>query len=186
MTVVVVLVVMLVVVRRVVRMVVGAHAVVARRTSMKAGSEWPADHGPPPELAGRLGYLFKHAQMRLAELTADALTPYGISGRELAVLLVLANREPASQQDAARRLGIDRTTMVAFIDTLEDKGLVERQPDPDDRRRNVVALTDAGRDTLRRATEASNKAEQRFLAPLTRAAGENLKQSLARLIAKER
>jgi DNA-binding MarR family transcriptional regulator len=140
------------------------------------------EHGPPSELAGRLGYLFKHAQARLAELTAEALAPLGISGRELAVLLVLASQEPASQQQAARRLGIDRTTMVSFVDVLEDKGLVARRPDPDDRRRNVVALTTAGHETLHRATRASDDAERRFLAPLTRLAGENLKQALAKLV----
>jgi DNA-binding MarR family transcriptional regulator len=154
--------------------------------SIEARDERQAEHGPPPQLTGRLGYLLKHAQARLAELTAEALAPYGISGRELAVLLVLASQEPASQQQAARRLGIDRTTMVAFVDTLEDKGLVARRPDPDDRRRNVVALTTAGRETLRRATRASDEAERRFLAPLNRSAGENLKQTLSRLIDNER
>ncbi len=141
-----------------------------------------AGPGPPPELAGRLGYLFKHAQARLAELTAQALAPLDISGRELAVLLVLASQEPASQQQAARRLGIDRTTMVTFVDVLEDKGLVVRRADPDDRRRNVVALTTAGHDTLRRATRASEEAERRFLAPLTRPAGDKLRQALLTLV----
>ncbi len=141
-----------------------------------------AEHGPPPELAGRLGYLLKHAQARLAELTAEALAPFRISGRELAVLLVLASQEPASQQQAARRLGIDRTTMVAFVDALEDKGLVARRPDPDDRRRNVVALTTTGHDTLHRATRASEDAERRFLAPLSQSSGESLKRTLAKLV----
>jgi DNA-binding MarR family transcriptional regulator len=150
--------------------------------SIESRDERHAEPGPPPELAGRLGYLFKHAQARLAELTAEALAPFGISGRELAVLLVLASQEPTSQQQAARRLGIDRTTMVAFVDALEDKGLVARRPDPDDRRRNVVALTTAGHDSLRRATRASEEAERRFLAPLTRTAGKNLKQALAELV----
>ena len=101
------------------------------------------------------------------------------------MLVVLAGHEAASQQQAARRLGIDRTTMVTFVDTLEGKGLVARRPDPHDRRRNVVALTRAGHDTLRRATRASDEAERRFLAPLTRSTAEDLKQALARLIEKE-
>src|SRR5215471_5788122 len=49
--------------------------------------------GPPPELAGRLGYLLKHAQLGLAELTAAALEPFGLTGRELAVLTVLSSGE---------------------------------------------------------------------------------------------
>ena len=138
--------------------------------------------GPAPELSSRLGYLLKHAQLQMAELTAKALTPYGISGRELAVLLVLAGREPASQQQAAQRMGIDRTTMVALLDTLEGKGLVARHPHADDRRRNVVELTDAGQDTLRRATEASDAAERDFLAPLSPKAAQQFRTSLHTLV----
>src|SRR6266704_7192861 len=88
---------------------------------------------PLPALAGRLGYLLKHAQLRLAELTSSAMAPFGISGRECAVLIVIDDRAPLSQQEVARRLAVDRTTMVALIDDLESKGLVQRRPDPDDR-----------------------------------------------------
>lgn len=138
--------------------------------------------GPGPELSKRLGYLLKHAQLRMAELTAKALTPYGIDGRELAVLLVLAGGEPASQQQAAQRLGIDRTTMVALLDALEGKGLVARRPHADDRRRNVVELTGAGQDALRRATEASDDAEREFLAPLSPQSGQQLRDSLQTIV----
>lgn len=129
-----------------------------------------------------MGYLLKHAQLRMAELTAKALTPHGIDGRELGVLLVLAGREPASQQEAAQRLGIDRTTMVALLDTLEGKGLVSRHPHADDRRRNVVELTDAGQDTLRRATRASDDAEREFFAPLSPRAARQLRDSLQTIV----
>ena len=138
--------------------------------------------GPGPELGRRLGYLLKHAQLRMAELTTKALTPHGIDGRELGVLFVLAGREPASQQQAALRLGIDRTTMVALLDTLEGKGLVARHPHADDRRRNVVELTDAGQDTLRRATAASDAAEREFLAPLSPSAAQLLRDSLQTIV----
>lgn len=142
--------------------------------------------GRPPELAGRLGYLLKHAQLGLAELTAAALEPFGLTGRELAVLTVLAVGEPASQQQAAQRLGVDRTTMVALVDVLEDKGLVRRHPDAEDRRRNVVELTKAGRDTLHRAGEAAGEAESRFLAPLSHKDAQRLKAALLAVIQPER
>ena len=115
----------------------------------------------------RLGYLLKHAHQQLTQLTGPALAPYGISGRELAVLLTLAGCEPASQQQAAQRLGVDRTTMVGLVDTLEAKSLVARRPQESDRRRNVVELTEAGRDTVRRASQAAAQAEREFLAPLS-------------------
>ena len=137
---------------------------------------------PPPELGSRLGYLLKHARERLSELTGAALAPYGLAGRELAVLLVLASGEPASQQEAAQRLRVDRTTMVALIDALEDKGLVSRHPHAGDRRKNVVELTPAGHDTLSKATRASDDAERQFLAPLSASAARQLKDALLALV----
>jgi DNA-binding MarR family transcriptional regulator len=141
------------------------------------------DTGPGPLLAPRLGYLFKHVQMRMHELNEEALAPFGIDGRELGILLVIAGHEPGSQQQAAQRLGIDRTSMVARLDALEDKGLVSRHPHAEDRRRNVVELTDAGRDTLRLATKASERAEATLLAPLTNQDGERLRNALQAVLA---
>jgi DNA-binding MarR family transcriptional regulator len=137
---------------------------------------------PGPELTSRLGYLLKHAQQLMAERSAKALSPYGIDGRELAVLAVLASAEPTSQQQAAQRLSIDRTTMVAMLDVLQDKGLVDRHPDAHDRRRNVVALTETGRDVLRRGTVASEAAEREFLAPLGPEAARQLRNSLRTVV----
>jgi DNA-binding MarR family transcriptional regulator len=133
----------------------------------------------------RLGFLLKHARQQLAELTSAALAPFGISGRELAVLLELAACEPASQQQAAQRLGVDRTTMVALVDGLEGKGLVGRRPQADDRRRNVVELTELGRDTVEQAGQAAQAAEREFLAPLSPADGEQFRQALWELVAKQ-
>lgn len=134
------------------------------------------------EVSRRLGYLLKHAQLEMAELNTKALTPYGIDGRELAVLFVLAGSEPTSQQDAAQRLGIDRTTMVALLDTLEGKGLVARHPHATDRRRNVVDLTETGQEILRRATKASDDAERAFLAPLGAKEAEQLRNALHTIV----
>src|SRR5215216_1096150 len=96
-----------------------------------------------PGLSRRLTYLLKRALVDLETLHQQHLEPAGISARELAVLLFLDGREPESQQEAAARLGIDRTTMVGLLDSLESKHLVARRPDTEDRRRNVVLLTDA-------------------------------------------
>jgi DNA-binding MarR family transcriptional regulator len=123
----------------------------------------------PEALVNRLGYLLKHAQLRLAEASARALAPFDIDGRQLAVLGVLADEFPLSQLEAAGRLGVDRTSMVSLIDGLEDKGLVERHRSRQDRRKNIVELTTAGRRCLQQAEQARGEVERRFLAPL----GEN-------------
>ena len=136
-----------------------------------------------PRLSGRLGYLFKHAMLELETLHEEHLAPFGINARELGVLLFLDGREPESQQQAAQRLGVDRTTMVALLDTLEGKGLVARRPDLQDRRRNVVELTDSGRTTLASAGRASDEAERRLLAGLDEAEAAELRRLLTRLAA---
>lgn len=136
---------------------------------------------PPEALASRLGYLLKHAQLKLTEAAAQALAPFGIDGRELAVLVVLAAESaayPLSQLEAAGRLGVDRTTMVALVDRLEGKGLVERRRSPEDRRKNIVGLTPAGEDCLRRAERARAAAERRFLAPLGKEEADRLVRTL--------
>ncbi|MEU7852636.1 MarR family transcriptional regulator [Nonomuraea sp. NPDC049141] len=130
----------------------------------------------------RLGYLLKHANLRLTQLTGPALEPFGIDGRELAVLHVLDEADPLSQQEAARRLRIDRTTMVALVDALEGKKLVSRRPHPDDRRKNMVELTTRGRDTLRDGGQAVEEAERAFLAKLPADDAVLLRELLDRLI----
>jgi DNA-binding MarR family transcriptional regulator len=121
---------------------------------------------PGTELSERLGQLFKHAQQRLEQLTSAALEPFGISGRELTVLLVLDELGPSSQVEVAARLGVDRTTMVALVDGLETKGLVVRGPFARDRRRKAVSLTEGGRARFLRALAASDAAEHEFLAAM--------------------
>ncbi|MGI5240544.1 MarR family winged helix-turn-helix transcriptional regulator [Dactylosporangium sp. CA-139066] len=135
-----------------------------------------------PTVHNRLGYLLKHAQLRLHGLTGRALEPYGIDGRQLAVLLAIDDRVPQSQQEVARRLDVDRTSMVALVDELERKGLAERRPVQGDRRKNVVALTAAGRDTVRKATEASDAAERDFLAGLSEAEAATFRRLLQTVV----
>jgi DNA-binding MarR family transcriptional regulator len=135
-----------------------------------------------PELTSRLGYLLKHAQEQLRARSNAALAHHGIDGRELAVLIVLATGEPASQQEAAARLGVDRTTMVALLDVLEHKDLVARTPDPHDRRRNVVELTAAGRIALQRGMKTTDEVEREFLAPLSHRAADQFRGALRALV----
>lgn len=145
-----------------------------------------SDDGPGPQLRARLGYLLKHAFLELEDLHTELMAACAVNVRELTVLLLLDGREPESQQEAAARLGVDRTTMVGLLDGLEGKGLLARQPDPADRRRNVVLLTDAGRRELRAAKAASDKAERRLLANLSPAEADQFRALLARIVAHSR
>ena len=134
------------------------------------------------QLTDRMADLLKRAFIALEELHDEHLTPLGLNARELALLLFLDGREPESQQQAALRLGVDRTTMVALLDGLEGKDLVIRRPHAEDRRRNVVDVTPAGRSTLKRAIRASDRAEEQLLAELDDSESAQLRSLLGRVV----
>ena len=148
----------------------------APNTELRAG-EWP-----PGALAGRIGFLLKHVHGAFTEMSEAALADLDVDGREYAVLAVLAGERPLSQQQAAQRMAVDRTTMVGLIDGLEAKGFVSRRPDPGDRRRNIVEVTDAGRDAMTRTGEAIEAVETRFLGPLGDAGARRLREALITLV----
>ena len=102
--------------------------------------------------------------------------------RDLGVLRVIASGEAQSQQEAAAVLGVDRTSMVALLDTLERQGIVARRPSEHDRRRNVIALTDHGWEVYRKAESHYSETERDFTAVLGDAGSAGLKQALRTLL----
>ncbi|WP_295121864.1 MarR family winged helix-turn-helix transcriptional regulator [uncultured Leifsonia sp.] len=135
-----------------------------------------------PPAAEPLGPLVKKVHLRLLELSDEALAPSGFDRREYAVLRALIPHEPLSQQALAALLGVDQTTMVAVIDSLEAKQAVTRRPDPADRRRNAIEATPAGRAAFRRAEHDFLAAERAFLAPLGDAGAERFRAALHTLL----
>ncbi len=71
-----------------------------------------------------------------------------------------------TQKELARRVGIDGSTLVRLVDLLSEAGLVERKPDPDDRRAKRVVLTKAGHAEVTRIRARIAEAEERFLCDL--------------------
>ena len=129
----------------------------------------------------RLSFLLKHAFALLDQATERELARLSVTGREFAVLTLVDAEGPASQQKLARRLGVDRTTMVALIDALEEKRLVSRRRDPSDRRAYIVEATPAGHKTLQEALKTVKLAEQQALASLTATESAAFKHTLQRL-----
>jgi DNA-binding MarR family transcriptional regulator len=88
---------------------------------------------------------------RLLRTRADAeLAGLGVGAPGLGVLLRLAAADGLSQAELSRRQRVEAPTMSRMVDRLERDGLVERRPDPGDRRASRVALTAAGRAVARR------------------------------------
>ncbi|MEQ9163623.1 MAG: MarR family transcriptional regulator, partial [Ilumatobacter fluminis] len=83
------------------------------------------------------------------------------------VLSFAAVLEGMSQQELSDRLGLDPTLVVGLVDGLEERDLVRREKDPDDRRRNMVVLTDDGARLRARAIEAADAVQAEYLAPLS-------------------
>jgi MarR family transcriptional regulator, lower aerobic nicotinate degradation pathway regulator len=91
-----------------------------------------------------------------------------------ATLAALEEFGPDSQSGLSDRTGIYRSDLVATINELTARGLVVRAPDPADRRRNAITLTDEGRRHLKRLDVLIADAEAEFLAPLSGADREEL------------
>jgi DNA-binding MarR family transcriptional regulator len=133
---------------------------------------------PPAALAHRLGFLLKHAYGGYQSIQRSALAPLELDGRLLAVLTLVEAEGPALQQRLAERLRVDRTTMVALIDALEQGGLVQRRRDREDRRGYQVSITKKGANRFQRAHEAVREVERDFLETLS---AEEQRQFLALL-----
>jgi MarR family transcriptional regulator, lower aerobic nicotinate degradation pathway regulator len=84
-----------------------------------------------------------------------------------ATLAALEEFGPDSQSGLSDRTGIYRSDLVATINDLTARGLVVRAPDPADRRRNAITLTDEGRRHLKRLDALIADAQAEFLAPLS-------------------
>ena len=105
--------------------------------------------------------------------------------RPQAGLLRLISREPGlSQQAVARRLGTPRQRrLVALVDGLEQRGLIERRRNPGDRRNYALHLTAAGEQAMAALSQAALEHEQAISAPLTQAERAQLSKLLGKLAA---
>ncbi len=105
-----------------------------------------AARGTPVEadLGWALGVVFR----RYAKAAAEALDDVPGGPRGYQVLATTVSEGPKRQLDLAAQLGVDRTVMTYLLDDLEKAGLVQRQPDPADRRARLIVPTTQGEETL--------------------------------------
>ncbi len=136
----------------------------------------------PAELAASTGYLLARVGAESRRLWARMLAEHGLTPHHFGVLLVLDQVGAASQQQLSRAVGVDPRNAVPVIDLLQQRSLVERRPDPADRRRHAVALTPTGQAAIEELRRAGEQVEQRLLDCLTAAERTGLHRMLRKLL----
>lgn len=111
----------------------------------------------------------------------DVLAPLDLEPRHFAVLRAIGFSEGQPQQAIAQRLQIPPSRMVAIVDELEDRGLLERRPDPHDRRIRTLHVTAAGRKLLREAFDVAVEHDRLVAAPLDERERAQLRELLKRI-----
>src|SRR6267154_433542 len=122
----------------------------------------------------RAGALLDHLARRVRVRSEAVLAPLGLRPRHLVALTVLRNRGDCTQQSLATTLEMDGTNIVGLLNELEAEKLIERRRSPEDRRRHVVELTDAGAQQLAKAESALTAVEDEVLGALDETQRETL------------
>lgn len=130
-----------------------------------------------------MGYLMHWAARLFRRLADRRLEPLGLSSGHLPVLTALIANEAMSQKALTEHAAIEQPTMAATLARMERDGIIERQPDPRDKRSSLFSLTPASRrkiGALHAAVEAMN---DDALADLPEADRERFRHMLKTVIA---
>jgi DNA-binding MarR family transcriptional regulator len=122
--------------------------------------------GLPAELVGSTIFLLKRLGFAAKQRSLDEYEQTGLGPYHHAILILLDESARETQAEIADALGYDRGTLVGLLDELEERELIERRRDPEDRRRHLVRLTADGKRMLGRFRALGRRVEDEFLAPL--------------------
>lgn len=119
------------------------------------------------DLDDAVSFLLARANAVSLAAANAALAQTGLKIRSYSVLAMAVGREQASQREIAEYLRLDPSQVVSLVDDLQRRELVERRPDPSDRRANTVMATAAGRELYRRAQRDVGASEEAVLGALS-------------------
>jgi DNA-binding MarR family transcriptional regulator len=136
----------------------------------------------PPSLLAQPAYLAAQVSRYGRREFEHALSERGLRLIHHGVLTALDDFGPLAQQQLADSLDHDKSHLVRYIDHLERHGLLTRVQDPADRRRNQVAITDAGRALLRELLAAERRSQRGFLDALSPDEQRTLESLLRRVL----
>jgi DNA-binding MarR family transcriptional regulator len=136
---------------------------------------------PLPAIRSLPSWILGRAAARGRSLVADALAVEGIKMWHHVVLSAVRDLAPVAQADLGRGVRLDPKDLVGVLNDLQAAGLVVRAPDPKDRRKNAVSLTEEGARLLKRCEKAARAANDTLLAPLSAAERDQFMDLLIRI-----
>jgi DNA-binding MarR family transcriptional regulator len=121
-----------------------------------------------------VGFTISSTGYAVARMFREVLAPLELEPREFALLRAVAASEGQSQQAVGELLQIPASRMVAFVDVLEERGLLERRQNPLDRRARALHVTEDGASMLARAFALAAAHERELCSALSEAEREQL------------
>lgn len=95
-----------------------------------------------------LGYMVNWAARLFAREMDEALRPFGLMSGQLPVIFALADGKPQPQRELVRLAAVEQSTMAKTLARMERDGLIQRTPDPNDRRSALISLSSSAADRL--------------------------------------
>jgi DNA-binding MarR family transcriptional regulator len=114
-----------------------------------------------------LAELFWGVARRLRHQTRESLSPWDVTPSQSRALSVLMRHGTLRLSELSEHLRIAARSATEVVDDLQEQGLVERRPDPADRRATLVALTGAGADAGAAIADARRAEAARFFGALS-------------------
>src|SRR3981189_3099670 len=115
---------------------------------------------PPKPRRNDLAAMLHPLLRDLVAAEQPILVAHDVSMWAYVVLSALDQSPVRTQAALADAIGADKTRIIPTLDELQQKGFIERRPDPDDRRARLLALTDAGRDVKDVVQAAIHRGEE--------------------------
>jgi DNA-binding MarR family transcriptional regulator len=130
---------------------------------------------------GQPAFLLAQVGAHAASLFGDRLSVLELAPADAGVLRLLQMAAGISQQELAARLQIHPSRLVAMLDNLEQRRLVERKPNSEDRRLYSLHLTPEGHSMLERIGQIARQHQQALCAALSGEERERLTELLRKI-----
>ncbi len=112
-------------------------------------------------------YVIKQLELAVSNAVDDVVAEAGLTSTQYTALTVLDRHPGMTAAALARNSFVRAQTAASLVNALENLGMIERQPDPNSRRQNLIFLTETGRKVLVNLDKGISEIQQRATAHLT-------------------